>query len=614
MVAITDKFGKASIDSNYAIATTVDATRTAGVTVLDAVDLSKFNADTPVFVVTYKKTTDPLTGDVSVSNLVSYKALVNTGANTLTNLTVAPGYTDIGNDIGDFIECVPTSYWVNSMMDGIFVGHNPDGSFKASAIRTALGIDASSFAGWNNIGATVGSITPKGNRSLEVVLNSYDARPVITEGMRVRTTRTIPASNTSFSLDGVNDYYVKTSPNKMTWTDDFAQGWWIYPTAYPASYGAIASRYNGTSGWEFLIDSKGAVILIGHNAGSGNFRGVTSHQSVPLNKWTFVAAQLDMSAHTPTPTTSYVKMNGVDVPAYVSQSGSNPTALIQAGNFEVGSTNGGTNPFPGYIGDGGVFSAKVPQATMLGYMNQPLTGSETNLASGYKNGSVTDLNVTTPNNLVATNGATTVANAPYGDRGTSTTLDYGVVMTKPVFAVGDTTLTIQVPEGCTIPSTGGVSSIDYSGNDIPYGFPRDKGRWSVEAKYKATQAFTASPTYTQIPGRELICPIGSWRPSIVGAMYFDKGSPPNQNSRWTLSTASSITETHDELTSYAEINIPSPSSNLFAHIPVNRSSKNSIITTTPTKFYLLASAANAGSMGDGAGNSPTIITFENAYI
>lgn len=141
MPVITDKFGKASIDNNYAIATTVKTTRTAGTAVLEAFDLSKFNPDTPVFVITYKKVTDPLTGVVSVTNLVSWKALVNVGANTLTNLTLAPGYVDGGNAIGDFIECIPTSYWENSLIDGIFVGHNPDGTFKLTALKDALGLD-----------------------------------------------------------------------------------------------------------------------------------------------------------------------------------------------------------------------------------------------------------------------------------------------------------------------------------------------------------------------------------------------------------------------------------------------------------------------------------------
>lgn len=133
MAEITDYFGKTSIDSDYAVATTVDTARTAGVTVLEAFDLSKYTEDTPVYFVTYKKTTDPLTNEVLIENLVSWKGLVNSDANTITNMTVAPGYVDLGNDVGDFIELVPTDYWANSLMNGIFVGHNPDGKLKKNA-------------------------------------------------------------------------------------------------------------------------------------------------------------------------------------------------------------------------------------------------------------------------------------------------------------------------------------------------------------------------------------------------------------------------------------------------------------------------------------------------
>lgn len=138
MPDITDYFGKGSLDSDYAVATTVSATRSPGASVLEAVDLSKFADDTPVFVVTYKKVTDPVTEEITVSELRSFKALVNTGANTLTNLTIAPGYVDdLGNDEGDFIECIPTSYWVNELIDGLFVSLNPDGTIKLSAIQEA---------------------------------------------------------------------------------------------------------------------------------------------------------------------------------------------------------------------------------------------------------------------------------------------------------------------------------------------------------------------------------------------------------------------------------------------------------------------------------------------
>ncbi len=136
MVSISDKFGKASIDSDHAIATTVKTIRSSGGSVLEAYDVSKFPTDTPAYFVTYKKTTAPVTGVVSVTNLVSWKALVNTGANTLTNLTVAPGYVDAGNAVGDFIELVPTSYWENSMVDGIRTHSNPDGTLKADTVTT----------------------------------------------------------------------------------------------------------------------------------------------------------------------------------------------------------------------------------------------------------------------------------------------------------------------------------------------------------------------------------------------------------------------------------------------------------------------------------------------
>lgn len=141
MVAIADKFGKASKSNLYASATTVKTARIAGVGVLEAFDLSKFAIDTPVFFITYKKTIDPVTNVVSIVSQVSWKALVNDVNNTLTNLTVAPGYTDLGNDVGDFIECIPTSYWETSLIDALLTSLNPDGTLKTAAVKTALGND-----------------------------------------------------------------------------------------------------------------------------------------------------------------------------------------------------------------------------------------------------------------------------------------------------------------------------------------------------------------------------------------------------------------------------------------------------------------------------------------
>ena len=71
-----------------------------------------------------------------------------------------------------------------------------------------------------------------------------------------------------------------------------------------------------------------------------------------------------MSAFTNTPTTGYIMIDGVDVPATYTRGGTNPTALVQAGNIEVGAYNGGTNPFPGKIAQAFVSSAKITQANV----------------------------------------------------------------------------------------------------------------------------------------------------------------------------------------------------------------------------------------------------------
>lgn len=198
MAAITDKFGKASIDTDYAIATTVKTTRVSGATVLEAFDLSKFSDDTPVFFVTYKKTTDPVTGVVSVTNLVSWKGLVNVGANTITNLTLAPGYADTGNAIGDFIECIPTSFWENTLIDGIFVGHNPDGTFKVSAVNDAINTILST-----NLNQTLG------NQFLY-------SNAMINGGCEVAQRVTAPALTTAYLYGAVDRFAAKGAGTAVT--------------------------------------------------------------------------------------------------------------------------------------------------------------------------------------------------------------------------------------------------------------------------------------------------------------------------------------------------------------------------------------------------------------
>jgi len=323
---------------------------------------------------------------------------------------------------------------------------------------------------WSTVPSTnpVTSVSANGNRSYDVTFTSTVAA-IFSPGMRVRTTRTVAAPTQCTSLNGTNQYYSKTSPAGMTFTDDFVVSAWVKLSSY--QQGTIVSRYNGTSGWVLRVEATGQISFLGYNAGASNASYVQSYQSIPLNKWVHVAAQLDMSTFTATTTTSYIMLDGVDIPAQVARGGTNPTALVQAGNLEIGGQNGGLIPFAGKIAQVAIYNAKVTQANIRATISQGLTGSETSLISAYSfNNSITDLNTTNANNLTAQNSAVaTNADSPFGcqaDGTISSTLDYAII-TKVASAVA----TVQVPEGCTIPTTGGVTSVSYSTQKVPYGFP-----------------------------------------------------------------------------------------------------------------------------------------------
>ena len=136
MVSISDKFGRASDGTGYVHITTVKTARVAAALTLECYDLSKASTTTPVFFMTYKKVVDPVTGDVTISNQTSWKALVNIATNSFTNMEVAPGYTDVGNEVGDFVEFMPTSFWEDSLVDGLLVAHNQDGTHKTNMTLT----------------------------------------------------------------------------------------------------------------------------------------------------------------------------------------------------------------------------------------------------------------------------------------------------------------------------------------------------------------------------------------------------------------------------------------------------------------------------------------------
>jgi len=393
-----------------------------------------------------------------------------------------------------------------------------NGNIRDIRANSQVTITSQDTSGWNALGYTPNSVTYLGNRSYSLVFPGVNLTTTLSPGMRLRTTRTTAAPTQCTSLNGSTQYYSKSSPAGMTFTDDFTSGIWVKLNSYNGATQTLASRYNGTSGWIFSVGSTGQVFLQGFNGGVTNQSYVQSYQSVPLNKWVHIAAQLDMSAFTATTTTSYIMINGLDVPASVTRGGTNPTALVQAGNLEIGSQNGGLLPLNGKISQAFVTSAKVTQANMRTIYSQGITSSDiTNLSiiSAYSfNNSINDLNTTNANNLTANGSAVaTNADSPFGgqaDGTISSTLDYGIIQLQSFST--DTTVTVQVPEGCTIPTTGGVSAVAYSGRKVPYLFPAQRTKWQIENRAYGTLYTQATPgaTVYNLGNVKLTIPIGEW--------------------------------------------------------------------------------------------------------
>lgn len=469
------------------------------------------------------------------------------------------------------------------------------------------------YNGWlSSILPAYSSATYNGNHSTDVTFASSVAS-YLTPGMRLRFTRTVAAPTQCTSLNGSSQYWVKTSPNKLTFTDDFVVSAWVKLASYPSAGNTttIASRYNGTSGWQMIVLNTGKIEFDGFNNGATNFSNITSGGSLPLNKWVHVTAQLDMSAYSATTTTSYIMFDGVDIPSVVARGGTNPTSLIQAGNLEIGSTNGGINSFNGKIAQVAIFNAKVTQATIRTYISQGLSGSETSIASAYSfNGVATDLNSTTPNDLSVGGGSAVATNAdsPFSVDATDTvgSYDYGIV-TKVASAVA----TVQTPEANAIPTSGGVSAVDYSAWKVPFNFPAEPSKWTVTYADTGNQTASGSTTWTNTGTLKITLPIGSWMVYYSGNLQNGRSQANTGSAKATLSTANN-SESNALFTS--QIGDMSATGATATQIGMPVYKRLSITAASATDYFLNCWSAATSTRGFRGDLQTTIIEAACAYL
>lgn len=475
---------------------------------------------------------------------------------------------------------------------------------EQTPLSAILALIATGSNGWTALPYTPNSVTYNGNRSYGLVFNSVDLTGTLSSGMRMKSTRTVGAPTQCTSLNGTTQSYSKSSPTGMTFTTAYTAMAWVKLAAYSGSDQYIMSRFS-TTGWRLRILATGQVAVRGDGASNREF---TSSQSVPLNKMIHIAATLDMAAGT-----ANIYFDGILIPS--TSTGSTGTSLTQAGNLEIG-TSAGAGFFNGKIVQAAIFSAVLTQATIQSYISQSLAGTESSLISAYSfNNSINDLNATNANNLTANGSAVaTNADSPFGGQaggGISSTLDYAII--QSVNFSTNTTIVVQVPEGCTIPTSGGVTSVGYSGSKAPYGMPMQRRKWSVFALIlgaaRSSQASAVAGTWYNVGSTQLNVPIGEWELShssspIVAATTGSEISA-------TLSTANNTASNPEFIGQSFLASTATFGASIYKSRPVS-------VTTATTYFHNLVqqngSSVTLFNADSSAFAQPIIIQAENAYL
>ena len=563
----------------------------------------------------------------------TFTGIVDTGGVQITSVVWTAG-TNQTHALGATVVDYATATHISMISKGIKVHADQDGTLKAGAVdvtaviadgvitkaKLATAEKSALDSGWSpKYGDTTvpapNTVTCNGNRSYDVVFNSVDLTGYLSAGMRIRTTRTVAAPTQCADLEASSSHYFsKTSPSGLSFTDEFTCMAWIKLESYTLG-GIIARRNADTEGWSMEVQANGTLTMTGLRI-AGNNLNIASYQSIPLNKWIHVAATLDMSANTGT-----VYFDGTLVPSVVGVSGT-ATAIVQGTTaLVVGARkSAGTDPFDGKIAQAAVFSDDLSAATIRSYMSQGLSGSEASLVSAFSlSNSLNDLNANA-NNLTAQGSAVaTATDSPFGgqaDGTISSTLDYAII-TKTAFST-NTTLTVQVPEGCTIPTSGGVTSLAYSTQKCPYGMPVQKGKWSILWYSKAGGNFGAGATNNTWQSGPtngsfaITIPLGEWNVDYTFVRYVDRGAAVDLETFASISTSSS-SESDTFWTTWTKAGRLAANS---LHAAVH-SCAGYISTSTATPYYILGKAvssdstvSNNGLFGIGA----NYVNAELAYL
>ena len=459
-----------------------------------------------------------------------------------------------------------------------------NGNIRDYRIKSEITSNSSAVStGWvTNALPAVSTVTHNGNRSYDVAFASTVAS-TLSEGMRLEFTKTVAGNGyMGGAFNGSSHYFTKTSPSGTlaTVTNNFTIEAVVQPTAY--QLGLICGRSDATANnhFDMEMNADGTILVVIRNGGLANYRFVKTYQSLPLNKRTHIAASWASG-------TVVVYFDGVSVPLQAASTGGTaPTTAGTGGDWSIGGNGAyAGNYFTGYISNVAVFDAVLSAATIKDHSTRKLTGSETNCIGAWSLDNTANDQSSAGNNLTATGGVGYTAQSPHGQlgNGVETTKAVGLVM-----AVSGSTVTVQCPEGVTIPTTGGITSVAYSTQANPFGWVSDKGRWEV-IHINRSQTVTTGSGWQYSDGKTMVVPVGSWQLSYSGSFWFSNTTAAS--AYVTLST----TNNSETIILYTVGNYLPASGSLMTPVLVT----SSINISTATNYYMLQNPGGIGAGGVG---------------
>jgi len=385
---------------------------------------------------------------------------------------------------------------------------------------------------------------------------------------------------------------------------------WVEPTSYAQGY--MCGRFDATpnNGLGMKMESDGRVTVQVINGGTANARTVSSYQSLPLNKKTHVAASWAAGV-------VVIYFDGVSVPVSAAVTGGTaPTTAGTGGDFSIGRPGAyNAQYFSGYLSGFGVFDAVLTAATIRSLMSQDIAVGATNCIGSWNlNNTGVNQQAAGTNDLTATNSVSYTLRSPYATQADGTnngTTEYAII-TKTAFST-NTTLTVQVPEGNAIPTSGGVLTVSYSTQKVPYGFPAARGKWRVKTLLTTIQnsGSIAQNAYSNIASFQINAPVGD------GMIGYEVQLQVNPSSGVTGTITSALSTSASSFSDVELIGNVNSSGSTLGAIAATVSVTRDVNNTTATTYYFVSrneSPVNATLYHNTALSISSRLFWEPAYL